>query len=69
MRVWGGLEIGSYYLRIRVPYRLCPVLGYEVVRSLSTVHLKFARYLASKVAYHLNTFIKGGLHNFMRPPI
>jgi hypothetical protein len=45
----------GYYLRIRVPYRLRPVLGREVVRSLSTVHLKFAQYLAAKVVYNLNT--------------
>lgn len=43
----------GYYLRIRVPPRLRPVLGHEIVRSLHTVHLKFARYLAAKIVYGL----------------
>jgi hypothetical protein len=43
----------GYYLRIRVPHRLRPVLGCEIVRSLHTVHLKFARYLAAKIVFGL----------------
>ena len=43
----------GYYLRIRVPHHLRPVLGREIVRSLHTVHLKFARYLAAKMVYSL----------------
>ncbi len=43
----------GYYLRIRVPLRLRHVLGHEIVRSLHTVHLKFARYLAAKIVYGL----------------
>jgi hypothetical protein len=43
----------GYYLRIRVPHRLRPVLGREIVRSLHTVHLKFARYLAAKIVFGL----------------
>jgi hypothetical protein len=43
----------GYYLRIRVPHHLRPVLGREIVRSLHTVHLKFARYLAAKIVFGL----------------
>ena len=35
------------------PPHLRPVLGREIVRSLHTVHLKFARYLAAKIVFGL----------------